>query len=145
MVDPVVDGLEELFAGLDELAAELQRRQAIAPNLTANEYKTDVQAKITEIGLYKKGNYRQSVHVEPGIDSDGVPYALTGTDRVDAKQHEFGGFIKAKNAKFLHFFLDDGTEIFTKQVYQPPHPHFQPVLDQNREKYQDMIVELMLK
>jgi len=144
MADIIVDGLAELLGAFDKLAEELQKRQSIAVGLAANEYKNDVQATVTEIGLYKTGNYRTSIHVEPGIDLDGVPYALTGTDRVDAKQHEFGGVIKARNKPYLMFQID-GKWVKVKQVTQPPHPHFRPALDQNREKYQDMIAELMLK
>jgi len=144
MADAVVEGMEALLAGFDKLAEELQRRQAVGPNLAANEYKNDVQECITEIGLYKSGNYRQSWHVEPGIDLDGIPYALAGTDRVDAAQHEFGGVIKAKNVPYLKFKID-GHWVQVKQVTQPPHPHARPTLDKNREKYQGIIVQEMFK
>jgi len=144
MADLIVDGMEGLLSAFDDLAAELQRRQGIAVELAANEYKNDVQECITEIGLYKTGDYRRSVHVEPGIDSDGVPYALTGTDNIAAKQHEFGGVIKAKNVPYLMFKIN-GKWVKVKQVTQPAHPHFRPTLDRNAEKYQGMIVEEMFR
>lgn len=144
MAGIIVDGLPALLTAFDDLAEELRKRQEIVVGLTANAFKTDVQAKITEIKLYKSGNYRTSVHVEPGIDATGTPYALTGTDRIDARQHEFGGVIKAKNAPYLKFKID-GHWVQVKQVTQPPHPHFRPVLDANGQKYRDMIKEGMLR
>jgi hypothetical protein len=146
MADLIVEGLEELLAGFDRFAEELKKRESTAEALVANEYKNDVQAKITEIGLYKSGNYRTSIHVEgPFTDTDGSTYYLVGTDRIDAKQHEFGGVIRAKNGPYLIFKTEDGQWHKVPFVTQPPHPHFYPALDANAEKYKQMMAEAMLQ
>lgn len=144
MADIVVEGLEGLFGAFDEFASELQKRQAVACDLAANEFNNDVKECITNINLYKTGDYRRSWHVEPGIDADGVPYAIAGTDNVAAKQHEFGGTIKAKNKPYLMFKID-GHWVKVKQVTQPAHPHASPTLDKNAGKYQGIIVEEMFR
>jgi hypothetical protein len=70
---------------------------------------------------------------------------VTGTDNVAARQHEFGGVIKAKNAPYLVFQTEDGAWHKVKAVTQPPHPHFQPALDENGGKYIRIMKEAMLR
>jgi hypothetical protein len=145
MSEIVIEGIEQLLKAFDDLAGELKNRSVAAVGLAANAYKNDVQAKITEIGLYKTGDYRRSWHVEPGEDSDGTPFALAGTDNIAAKQHEFGGVIKAKNGPYLTFRTEDGNWHKVPFVTQPAHPHARPVLDATKDKYQDIIVTEMFK
>jgi len=133
-----LSGMADLQKAFKDLASLAERNKTIALKLIGEECKTDVQAKITEIGLYKSGDYRRSVHVEP-VDSSKV---LVGTNRVDGRQHEYGGVIKAKNKPYLVFKID-GHWVRVKQVYQPPHPHFRPVFDANWQKYQKMYLEAL--
>ena len=145
MAGLIVEGLEGVLAGFDRFAEELRKREGIAERLVAEAFAADVQAKITEIGLYKTGTYRRSIHPEgPFTDIDGTTYCLAGTDNVAAKQHEFGGVIKAKNGPYLKFKID-GKWVQVPFVTQPAHPHFYPALDENREKYKQMMAEAMLK
>jgi hypothetical protein len=134
-----IKGMSELKRAFQDLAKQGERNQRIAINLVGQQYSNDVKAKITEIGLYITGDYRRSVHVELVSNSS----VVVGTNRIDARQHEYGGVIKAKNAPYLVFQLEDGTWVKTKQVYQPPHPHFRNTLDENWEKYQKMYVEAL--
>jgi len=140
-----IEGLSGTIGGFKDFNDKIQKNQGTGAKLAANEYKNDVQNIITEIGLYKRGTYRRSVHVEgPFDDSDGK-YCVTGTDNVAARQHEFGGVIRAKNAPYLVFQTEDGVWHMVKSVTQPPHPHFQPALDQNKDKYIKMMKEALLK
>jgi phage gpG-like protein len=134
-----IRGMSELKRAFQDLAKQGERNQRTAINLVGQEYSNDVKAKITEIGLYKKGDYRRSVHVESVSNSS----VVVGTNRIDGRQHEYGGVIKAKNAPYLVFQLEDGTWVQKKQVYQPPHPHFRNTLDENWQKYQRMYLEAL--
>ena len=135
-----LEGLTDLVKGFKEFREGVEKRKITGQKLAANEFKSDVQGKITEIGLYKKGDYRRSIHAEgPFTDAEGT-YFLVGTNRIDARQHEFGGIIKAKNGPYLIFKIGDQW-IQTKQIYQPPHPHFRPALDENKEKYARIMAE----
>ena len=140
-----ISGVSDLVKGFKDFNDKIAKNQSIGARLTANQYKTDVQAKITEIGLYKHGTYRTSIHVEGPFDSSEGPYCVTGTDNIAARQHEFGGVIKAKNAPYLVFQTEDGAWHRVKAVTQPPHPHFQPALDENYGKYIQIMKEAMLR
>lgn len=131
-----IDGLKEMLAGFEELGKQILKNEKNGVMLAGNAYKNDVQA----LAPHKTGDYIKSIHVEPS-EEGGHPIAIVGTNRVDAKQHEFGGVIKAKNKPFLVFKTDDGAWHKVKQVTQPAHPHFRPPLDQNAKKYQDIILE----
>jgi hypothetical protein len=61
---------------------------------------------------------------------------------VYAKQKEYGGVIKAKNAPYLVFQID-GQWVQIKQVYQAPQPAFRPAMDENWKKYQRMYAEAL--
>lgn len=143
-----IEGISEMVKGFQDFNEKLRKNQEIGARLTGNEFKNDVQAEITAIGLYKHGDYRRSVHVEPSsgtfTDSNG-PYVVVGTDNVAARQHEFGGVIKAKNGPYLIFKTDDGQWHTVPFVTQPAHPHFRPALDQNRGKYIRMIKEAAVR
>ena len=143
-----IEGLNETVKAFKDFNDKIAKNQGIGDRLAGNQYKTDVQNKITEIGLYKKGDYRRSVHVEPAsgtFEDSGGKYVVVGTDNVAARQHEFGGVIKAKNAQYLVFQTEDGEWHKVKSVTQPPHPHFRPALDENRDKYLQMMKEAMFR
>lgn len=137
MASPIIniDGLNDMIKGFKDLGEQAQKNRIIGGKLVANEYKNDVQDRAP----HKKGNYRTSIHAEGPIE-DAV--FLVGTDNIAAKQHEFGGIIKAKNGPYLVFQID-GKWVMTKQVSQPPYPHFRPALDENKEKYNQMMLEAL--
>lgn len=63
-----------------------------------------------------QGRLRQSIRYEMGVDGRGL-YARCGTDVEYAQAvHDGHGEIVPVNAKVLHFFTKDGTEIFTLRV-----------------------------
>jgi len=136
----VLEGLDECLKALEETIAEKIRKSSEAVEIAGLAYCADVQ----EGAPYKHGDYRRSIHVEPPTDEMGNPIVFIGTDKVQAKQLEFGGVIEAKNAPYLVFQVD-GHWVQVKQVYQPGHPHFRPPLDQNGSKYQDIIAEELAK
>ena len=143
-----IEGLNETIKGFKDFNEKVSKNQGIGDRLAGNQYKNDVQAKVTEIGLYNTGDYHRSIHVEPTsgtFEDSGGKYVVVGTDNVAARQHEFGGVIKAKNAPYLVFQTEDGVWHKVKAVTQPPHPHFQPALDENREKYLKIMKEALLR
>lgn len=143
-----IEGLSETIKGFQDFNEKIAKNQGIGDRLAGNQYKNDVQEMITSIGLYKKGDYRRSIHVEPTsgtFEDSGEKYVVVGTDNVAARQHEFGGVIKAKNAPYLVFQTDDGAWHTVKSVTQPPHPHFRPALEQNRDNYIKIMKEAMFR
>jgi len=131
-----VIGLSETLAAIQQELNKKAQQAKVAVKLAGNEYKTDVQ-KIAPLGHMPglaHGDYRRSIHVQM-IYENGQAYALVGTNKIQAKQLEFGGVIRAKNAPYLVFKTEDGNWVQTKEVFQPGHPHFRPALDLNRNKY----------
>lgn len=54
-----------------------------------------------------------------------------GTDLEYAAIQEFGGTVRAKNAKSLHFEID-GEDIFVQSVTIPAQPYLRPAFDTMR-------------
>jgi len=125
--------LSQMSRDIQKIGAGVKKQERPVVKLMGNEYKNDVQALIP----YKHGDLRRSVHVEPS-EEGGHPISLVGSNKVYARQREYGGVIKAKNAPYLVFQLEDGTWIKTKQVYQHPQPAWRPAFDRNRVKYERM-------
>ena len=53
---------------------------------------------------------------------------------VYAKIHEFGGIIKPKRAKMLHWVNDAGEDVFAKQSVIPARPYLRPAVDEGKEQ-----------
>lgn len=133
-----IKGLRELRDAFRQVGDHVGVKTVNGVALAGNAYKNDVQA----LAPYKRGHLRRSVHVEMQED-DGQPVAMVGTNLIYARQREYGGVIKAKNAPFLVFEID-GRIIRTKSVYQPATPYFRPPLVQNQAKYRGIIREAIL-
>lgn len=132
-----IKGMSELKAAFAGLANQAIKNEKAAVELGANEYKVDVQ----DLAPFKKGDYRRSIHTE--MVQDGVRWVgLVGTNKIQGKQREYGGVIKAKKGPYLTFQID-GMWVRVKQVEQTAQPHFRPPLDQNKAKYQRTILEAM--
>lgn len=59
---------------------------------------------------------------------------VIGTNLVYAAQREFGGTIKAKDGKTLHWVDAAGEHHFAKSVTQAAHPYLRPAFDENQDK-----------
>lgn len=129
-----IRGMSNLKRAFKDLAKQGERNKPTALKIVGQEYANDVKAKIP----YKSGTLRRSVHVEPVSENT----VLVGTDLVYARQKEYGGVIKAKNAPYLVFQID-GQWVQVKQVYQAPQPAFRPAMDENWKKYQRMYLEAL--
>ena len=129
-----IRGMSNLKRAFKDLAKQGERNKPTALKIVGQECANDVKAKIP----YKSGTLRRSVHVEPVSENT----VLVGTDLVYAKQKEYGGVIKAKNAPYLVFQID-GQWVQIKQVYQAPQPAFRPAMDENWKKYQRMYAEAL--
>lgn len=137
-----IEGMKELKKAFRDLAMKMDKQRDIALSLVGNAYANDVKA----IAPRKTTTYIRSIHVEPkaGAEShQGKKAVFVGTDVIYAKQLEFGGVIKAKNAPYLVFQTEDGVWHSVKQVIQNPKPHFRPPLDNNFKKYQDIYLAAM--
>lgn len=126
---------------IDNIAKKLEAREALGPKLSGQEYANDVKA-IAPLGSMpgeSHGDYRRSIHVEMSQEN-GHPVCFVGTNKIQAKQLEFGGSIKAKNVPYLIFKTYDGDWVQTKEVFQPGVPHFRPAFDNNKEKYDRIMI-----
>ena len=133
----VVMGLRELKDAFRQVGDHVGVKKVTDVALAGNASKNDVQSLLQ----YLSGTLRRSAHVEMQ-ESDDQPVALVGTNLIYARQREYGGIIRAKNAPYLVFKIN-GVWVHTKFVYQPPHPVWRPVLDQNHEKYRQIILKEM--
>jgi|GEM_PF-1667203 hypothetical protein len=126
---------------IDNLAKKAEAREALGPKLSGQEYSNDVKA-IAPLGSMpgeSHGDYRRAIHAEMSQEN-GHPVCFVGTNKIQAKQLEFGGSIKAKNAPYLVFKTYDGDWVRTKEVFQPGVPHFRPAFDNNKEKYDRIMI-----
>jgi len=126
--------LEQIERDLGKLAAGVKKAERVVVMLAGNEYKNDVQALLPR----KSTDLIRSVHVEP-TEEGGHPVALIGTNKVYARQKEYGGVISAKNKEYLRFKGEDGNWVFVKSVYQYPQPAWRPAWDRNLTKYKQML------
>jgi hypothetical protein len=108
---------------ITKVAQNVQKKEAVAVKLAANEYKTDVQVVIQ----YITGTLRRSVHVETSMEG-AAPVALVGTDAPYARRLEYG-------------FVD--TDSLRRVYNQPPAPRWRPTFDNNLEKYKAMIAKAL--
>ena len=68
--------------------------------------------------------------------------AFTGTDKIYARIHEFGGVITPKTAKALHFQID-GHWVTTRSVTMPARPYVRPALDENKPEVANAIIGVL--
>jgi len=45
---------------------------------------------------------------------------------------EFGGTIRPKRAKMLHWKSKTGKDVFAHEVHQPAHPYLRPAFDEEK-------------
>lgn len=126
-----------LASDLGKIAAEVRRNERAAVRAGGMAYQRDVQ----RIAPVDKGQYRASIRTEVVEDITG-PVALIGTPMPQARQLEFGGTIRAKNAPYLHFRVN-GHWVRVKEVYQRPKPHWRPPFDNNKQKYRDIMLSIL--
>jgi HK97 gp10 family phage protein len=117
---PEIRGLRELRAAFGELGERFEANAITAVSLGANAYKNDVQAGAP----YKTGTLRRSIHAEPPEKEGTQVIALVGTDLPYARRLEYGFADKDKLGRTYN---------------QPARPYFRPPLDQNKDKYLNII------
>jgi len=111
--------LMRLVKDTDSITAFVSKAEGPVVELTANEYKNDVQAVIQ----YKTGTLRRSVHVERRKEA-GHAVALVGTDAPYARRLEYGF---------------SGADSLGRVYHQAPDPRWRPVWDNNHIKYERMM------
>ena len=142
-----IKGMSELKAAFKELGQKFGKNAVVGVALAQTAAVADIQEKapLGHMPGLTHGDYRRSIHAEPPFESGGKIVGYVGTNKIQAKQLEFGGPIKARNKPYLVFKLEDGTWVRTKTVIQPGKPHFRPVMDQNSGKYRKIIEEQMTR
>lgn len=121
-----VIGEEELQRKLRLLEAAVQGAQ-LAAAVTAGAELVQNAAKIK--APFRTGTLRRSIHTETVSVAPTRAEATVGTDVVYAKQVEFGGTIRPKKAKMLHW-TDESGEHFARSVTQPARPYLRPAFDE---------------
>jgi hypothetical protein len=117
--------LTRLIDDTDKIVAYFSKSEAPVVELTANEYKNDVQ----EIIQFKTGTLRRSVHVEMRQEA-GHPVGLVGTDQPQARRLE-KGFV--------------GRDSLGRIYHQTPQPRWGPAYDQNLPKYERMMQGIFVR
>jgi len=118
------DGIGDLFPVLDDIGQAIEastvQRFEIGAGPDGNPWPESLRAKL--FGgktLVDKGRLVDSISHQVAADRQSVEI---GTNDERAAIHQFGGEIKPVNARKLHFFLADGTEVCASQVMMPARP-----------------------
>lgn len=142
--------MAEIVAGTKQLSDRIQKMLKLVeePDLTkclmagGLVVERRMKENITKQNLIDTGNLRASVSAEPegtgviGIGPRNVIYAAI---------HEFGGVIRAREAKALRFKTDDGAWHTVKSVTIPARPYARPALDEHVQEVEDAIAAAINK
>ena len=82
-------------------------------------------------GLHKTGQLANSIQV---YDKEAWSVKVGSVGVIYAAIHEFGGVIKAKRVKALHWVGEDGKDYFAKSVRIPARPYLRPAVDENKSQ-----------
>ncbi len=122
---------KQVRAGLRKLS-EAARGEVISDTLWAMGLFVETQAKlnITTWDLIESGNLRASIHPNsPDVDEKAARGSITiGTNVVYAAIHEFGGFIRPRNARMLFWTGKDGKTHAAHVVHMPAKPYLRPAV-----------------
>ena len=113
-VEIYVTGLDEAIEWFDRTAENLKQEVQMALEELAQQI-ADYARMIAPV---RTGGYQASIYGK----AVGEWEIVIGSDYRVAAIIEYGSqphFIRARDAEALHFFLDDGTEIFAKFVRHP--------------------------
>lgn len=111
-------------------------RAALAGILLIREY---IKFNISARGLVDTAALLNSWIYELESANGTKASAITGTDKIYARIHEFGGVITPKTAGALHFQID-GHWVTTQSVTMPARPYVRPALDDNKEAVGNTII-----
>lgn len=147
-----VSGTESLIRKLNNLNGELRGR-TVERALTAAALPIANAAKAN--APYRTGNLRRSIHIggheeltpdfqnttgtgieEPEVSPSRV-VMYVGTNVVYARQREYGGTIRARNAPFLVWQDEDGTWRRARAVTQEATPYLRPAVDEHSGEARD--------
>ena len=120
---------------------------AMKPAALAGGFVIEGAAKINvrnKLDKHPTGNLLGSINTKPTAVKKNSVTVATGTNVIYAAIHEFGGTIKAKNAKALVFEID-GEIKMVKSVYIPPRPYMRPAVDDNHGSIRDTIMHHLKK
>ena len=112
------------------------------PAAMAGGFVIEGAAKINVRNNFNKhptGNLLGSINTKATAVKKNSVTVSTGTNVIYAAIHEFGGTIKAKNAKALVFKID-GEFVTVKSVVIPPRPYMRPAVDDNHGAIRDALM-----
>lgn len=120
---------EVTFEDAHRFAAVMARASSLV--ITEMEHTVDRLTLVGESQAKKKvpvdtGHLRRSIASRPATNAGGVVTGSWGTATIYAKQVEFGGTIRARNAPYLVFMGKDGHLVSVKSVTQSGTPYMMP-------------------
>ncbi len=121
-----LDGMREFQAAIDDIIAkaDMAARRAVTDGGHLIERRAKQRAPVLT------GTLRRSIHVDSVVPlGPGRWQSITGPSVIYARQREFGGTIRAKNAPYLKFKGSQGWAQ-VKSVYQKPQPYMHPAFDE---------------
>ena len=138
------DAVKAEMIGLKEFKAQLERlSDAASGDALENAGRAGlllVQNSAKQKAPKLTRTLSRSIHIETLEKSRYRVELAVGTNVVYAAIQEFGGVIKAKTAKALHWIdRKSGEHRFAKAVTIPPHPYLRPAWD---EKHDAMVKEI---
>jgi HK97 gp10 family phage protein len=134
--------------GMDEFISDLNKLSKVV----RSEVSLDaLEAGAQVIVAYAEDNARNKLNKHPtgnlvnsiGVRREGKTVLAGVFGVVYAKIHEFGGVIKARNAKRLVFMGADGHLISKKSVNIPARPYLRPAVDNHMADIKDAIIEAL--
>ena len=89
------------------------------------------------------GHLRRSIRSNVKVSGSNVIGSVE-SNVIYAEIHEIGGIIRARNAKYLHFKVDNRW-VKVKQVKIPARPYLRPAIEDNLPKIGDIISKYILQ
>ena len=142
MTQVKIDGFDKLKHDLSKMADG--GKQVALESIQAGGHVLEAHIKnnVRERKLWRTGNLFNSIQVydvksvgnyaECYVGSRGVIYA---------RIHEFGGIIRAKRAKALHWVDNEGNDHFAQSVQIPARPYVRPAADEHKEEVINFVIE----
>jgi HK97 gp10 family phage protein len=125
--------LKEFEAAMSKLS-DAARDNALREALDAGgfELEAEIKMQIDKQKLRDTGNLINSIQKKKTKVTGNSGEVQVGTNVIYAAIHEFGGVIRAKNAKALRFRTKDGQWHTVKSVTIPARPYMRPAVDEGK-------------
>ena len=131
------DAVKAEIVGLPQFAAQLKRLGAAASSdaleRAGQAALLPVQNAAAQKAPVLTRTLARSIHIETLEKGEYKVELAVGTDVIYAAIQEFGGVVKPKTAKALHWVdRESGEDRFAGSVTIPAHPYLRPAWDENK-------------